>query len=148
VAAVVGRGGGARAREYDWARVSIRIGWQVGPGHWLLARRKISDPIEIAYYVCYGPRRATLLDLAWIAGARWRIGATTVAIAHASGVGMEARCGVLAHTAKRFAWSRLLRSQRHRSQSPCRSRRLLRRPDHETASDLWSSSCAAGLRGR
>lgn len=42
-------------------------------GHWLLARRSRSDPTEIAYYVCYGPRRSTLLDLAWIAGARWRI---------------------------------------------------------------------------
>jgi SRSO17 transposase len=28
---------------------------------------------EIAYYVCYGPRRASLVDLAWIAGSRWRI---------------------------------------------------------------------------
>lgn len=32
-----------------------------------------SDPTEIAYYVCYGPRRSGLLALAWIAGARWRI---------------------------------------------------------------------------
>jgi SRSO17 transposase len=67
-------GAGAHGpREYDWARVSIRSGWRVGRGHWLLARRSISDPTEIAYYVCYGPRRSTLLDLAWIAGTRWRI---------------------------------------------------------------------------
>jgi SRSO17 transposase len=39
----------------------------------LLARRKIADPTEIAYYVCYGPRRSTLVDLAWTAGSRWRI---------------------------------------------------------------------------
>jgi SRSO17 transposase len=39
----------------------------------LLARRSISDPSEIAYYVCYGPRRATLVDLAWVAGTRWHI---------------------------------------------------------------------------
>jgi SRSO17 transposase len=67
-------GAGAHGpREYDWARVPIRIGWQAGRGHWLLARRSLSDPAEIAYYVCYGPRRSTLLDLAWIAGSRWRI---------------------------------------------------------------------------
>jgi SRSO17 transposase len=60
-------------REYDWARIPIRIGWSRGRGHWLLARRSISDPTEIAYYVCYGPRRSSLADLAWIAGARWRI---------------------------------------------------------------------------
>jgi SRSO17 transposase len=67
-------GAGAHGpREYDWARVPIRIGWQPGRGHWVLARRSITDPTEIAYYVCYGPRRSTLLDLAWVAGSRWRI---------------------------------------------------------------------------
>ena len=25
------------------------------------------------YYVCYGPRRSTLVDLAWVAGSRWYI---------------------------------------------------------------------------
>ena len=67
-------GAGAHGpREYDWARVPLRILWEPGRGHWLLARRSITDPTEIAYYVCYGPRRSTLLDLAWIAGTRWRI---------------------------------------------------------------------------
>jgi hypothetical protein len=67
-------GAGAHGvREYEWARVPIRIGWEPGRGHWLLARRKIDQPEEIAYYVCYGPRRSTLLDLAWVAGTRWRI---------------------------------------------------------------------------
>jgi SRSO17 transposase len=71
-------GAGAHGpRDYDWARVPIRISWAPGRGHWLLARRKITEPGqapgEIAYYVCFGPRRSTLLDLAWIAGSRWRI---------------------------------------------------------------------------
>jgi SRSO17 transposase len=67
-------GAGAHGpREYDWARIPIRTGWRPGRGHWLVARRSISDPTEIAYYLCYGPRRSTLLDLAWIAGSRWRI---------------------------------------------------------------------------
>jgi SRSO17 transposase len=67
-------GAGAHGlREYDWARVPIRIGWRAGRGHWLLARRSISKPTEIAYYVCYGPCRSGLHDLAWIAGSRWRI---------------------------------------------------------------------------
>jgi SRSO17 transposase len=59
-------------RLYDWARIPIRICWQPGRGHWLLARRSISDG-EIAYYVCYGPRRSTLVDLAVVAGSRWSI---------------------------------------------------------------------------
>jgi SRSO17 transposase len=67
-------GAGAHGpRVYEWARVPIHIGWRTGRGHWLLARRNLGDPDAIAYYVCYGPRRATLLDLAWTAGSRWRI---------------------------------------------------------------------------
>lgn len=67
-------GAGAHGpREYDWARLPIRTGWKPGRGHWLLARRSISRPEELAFYLCYGPRRSTLLDLAWTAGARWRV---------------------------------------------------------------------------
>ncbi len=67
-------GAGAHGpREYDWARIPIRIMWRPGRGHWLLARRSISSPSEIGYYICYGPRRATLVDLAWIAGSRWHV---------------------------------------------------------------------------
>jgi SRSO17 transposase len=70
----ISAGAGAHGpRDYDWARVPIRIGWEPGRGHWLLARRSITDPAQIAYYVCYGPRRSTIADLAWIAGSRWRI---------------------------------------------------------------------------
>ncbi|WP_280509268.1 IS701 family transposase [Nocardia farcinica] len=81
VAALPGRawqrisaGAGAHGpRDYDWARVRIRPWWAPGRGHWLLARRSITDPDQIAYYVCYGLRRSTIADLAWIAGSRWRI---------------------------------------------------------------------------
>jgi SRSO17 transposase len=70
----ISAGAGAHGpREYDWARIPIRICWRPGRGHWLLARRSISDPDQIAYYVCYGPRRSGLADLAWTAGTRWRI---------------------------------------------------------------------------
>ena len=65
-------GAGAHGpREYDWARVPVRTGtWRPGRGYWL-ARRSLSDPGEIAYYACYGPRRCRLADLAWVAGSRW-----------------------------------------------------------------------------
>jgi SRSO17 transposase len=53
--------------------VPIRIGWRPGRGHWLLARRSISDPTELAYYICSGPRRSGLADLARVAGARWPV---------------------------------------------------------------------------
>jgi hypothetical protein len=51
----------------------VRPGWERGRGHWLLARRSLADPEEIAYYACYGPRRSSTADLAWVAGSRWHI---------------------------------------------------------------------------
>jgi SRSO17 transposase len=68
-------GAGAHGpREYDWARIPVRTSaWRPGRGHWLLARRSLKDPGDIAYYACYGPRRSRLADLAWTAGSRWHI---------------------------------------------------------------------------
>ena len=68
----ISAGAGAHGpREYHWVRIPVRPGWK--RGHWLLARRSLSDPTEIAYYACYGPRRSSTADLAWIAGSRWHI---------------------------------------------------------------------------
>jgi SRSO17 transposase len=67
-------GAGAHGpREFDWARVPVQTRPRPGRGHWLLARRSLSDPGDIAYYACYGPRRSTVADLAWTAGSRWHI---------------------------------------------------------------------------
>jgi SRSO17 transposase len=60
-------------RVYDWVRVPIRLSWKAGRGHWLLARRSITDPGKIAYYICYAPRRTTLATLVWVAGRRWPV---------------------------------------------------------------------------
>jgi SRSO17 transposase len=60
-------------RLYDWARVAIRPGWEDGFGHWVLARRSLADPDEIAYYICYGPADSRLKDLVRVASARWAI---------------------------------------------------------------------------
>jgi SRSO17 transposase len=67
-------GAGAHGpREFHWARVSVQTRPRPGRGHWLLARRSLKDPDDIAYYACYGPRRATVADLAWTAGSRWHV---------------------------------------------------------------------------
>ena len=42
-------------------------------GQSCVARRSLSDPADIAYYACYGPRRSSVADLAWTAGSRWHI---------------------------------------------------------------------------
>jgi SRSO17 transposase len=60
-------------RTYDWARVETRPEWSTGRGHWVIARRSLKDPDDIAYYVCYGPSGTTLRTLAWVAGRRWPI---------------------------------------------------------------------------
>ena len=60
-------------RVYDWAAVDIRPLREPGKGYWLLARRSLADPGELAYYVCYGPAGTTLEQLARVAGNRWAI---------------------------------------------------------------------------
>jgi len=60
-------------RVYDWARVAIRPCWEDGFGHWVMARRSVSDPTDIAYYVCYGPAATRLKDLVRVAAARWAV---------------------------------------------------------------------------
>jgi SRSO17 transposase len=71
-------GAGAHGpREYDWVRRPIDGHWHKSRGHWLLARRALTPnsrgELETAYYVCYGPARSRLVDLAWTAGSRWHI---------------------------------------------------------------------------
>jgi SRSO17 transposase len=67
-------GEGAKGpRRYDWARVPIRPLREPGWEHWLLARRSLSDPEELAYYVCFAPVGTLLEELVRVAGARWAI---------------------------------------------------------------------------
>src|SRR5664279_2125414 len=44
-----------------------------GDGHWLLVRRSLADPRDLAYYLCYGPATTSLGDLVHVAGSRWAI---------------------------------------------------------------------------
>jgi SRSO17 transposase len=70
----ISAGAGAHCpRLFDWARIAVRTGEKRGRGHWLLARRSLADPAEIAYYACYGPARCSTADLAWTAGSRWQV---------------------------------------------------------------------------
>jgi SRSO17 transposase len=70
----VSAGNGAKGpRLYDWARVRLRPFSDPERGYWLLVRRSLSDPTDLAYYVCYGPRDTTLEELVRVAGARWTI---------------------------------------------------------------------------
>ena len=67
-------GNGAEGpRFYDWAAVDIRPLWEPGRGYWLLARRSLADPGELACYVRLGPAGTALEELVRVAGSRWAI---------------------------------------------------------------------------
>lgn len=67
-------GDGAKGvRDYAWARVRINGAEDGRAVHWLLARRSLAKPEEIAYFICYTPKRVAVAEMARIAGVRWSI---------------------------------------------------------------------------
>lgn len=60
-------------RVYDWAAARFGEPTKHGLVRWLLVRRSVQDPTELAYYLCLAPQRATAKDLAIAAGQRWSI---------------------------------------------------------------------------
>jgi SRSO17 transposase len=67
-------GDGAKGpRLYDWALLRTNAPEPGAHARWLLIRRGIADPAEVAYFACGGPPATTLPELVRIAGARWSI---------------------------------------------------------------------------
>jgi SRSO17 transposase len=67
-------GAGAHGpRIYDWALVALLPGPTGGWARWLLVRRSITDPTELAYYICAGPAHTTVTEVITVAGSRWAI---------------------------------------------------------------------------
>lgn len=66
---VTGRGGAhvGLGRIRHPAASTIRL------GHWLLARRGIAGPSDLAYYICFGPADTSIEELVRVAGCRWAI---------------------------------------------------------------------------
>lgn len=62
-------------RTYDWggARVVESRNARPGPDAWLLARRSIADPTDIAYYLSNAPLETPLLTLAQVASMRYTV---------------------------------------------------------------------------
>ena len=65
--------GGKGPRLYDWGRVSTGSRPELDQGHWLLVRRSITDPEDLAYYACFGAAEVALAELVRVAGTRWII---------------------------------------------------------------------------
>jgi SRSO17 transposase len=59
-------------RLYDWTRLPLRA-VDGRRQRWLLARRSISAPTDIAYYVASGPQQTPLDELARVVGVRWTV---------------------------------------------------------------------------
>ena len=69
----ISAGAGAKGpRLYHWARAAIRP-LENDECYWLLVRRNLNDPDDLAYYLCHGPERTPLRELVRVAGARWAI---------------------------------------------------------------------------
>lgn len=69
----ISAGAGSKGpRLYHWARAPIRP-LEDTRSYWLLARRSLTDPTDLAYYLCHGPENTPLRELIRVAGARWAI---------------------------------------------------------------------------
>jgi len=60
-------------RWYDWACLALPYAAASGQAHWLLARRRVSDPTKLAYYRVYGPAQTPVTEMVRVAGRRWTI---------------------------------------------------------------------------
>jgi SRSO17 transposase len=67
-------GNGAKGpRLYDWALIPLA---ELSPSGWerfLLVRRSLRDPTELAYYRGYGPTGMLLAEAVRVAGSRWAV---------------------------------------------------------------------------
>jgi SRSO17 transposase len=69
----ISAGAGSKGpRLYRWARAAIRP-LEDTSSYWLLVRRSLTDPSDLAYYLCHGPEATPLRELVRVAGARWAI---------------------------------------------------------------------------
>lgn len=106
-------------RTYDWAqgRVVESQRGLPGPAGWLLARRSIVDPTDIAYYLSDASIDTPLRTLACVAAARWtveqcieeskgEVGLDEYEVRHWQSWHRHITCAMLAH-----AWLAHLRSQ-------------------------------------
>jgi len=59
-------------RLCDWARIPLGEAREERQ-RWLLFRRGVSDPTEVAYYVASGPEKTSLEEIIRVAGTRWAI---------------------------------------------------------------------------
>ncbi len=65
----VGAGNKGR-RTYDWACARLPYGTADGWAQWLLIRRSVAKPEDLAFFRAFGRAEATIVDLVRVAGTR------------------------------------------------------------------------------
>lgn len=60
-------------RLFDWAAIPILQQWEEDGRHWLLVRRSLTDPHDLAYFLVFAQAATTLAEMVKAIGARWRI---------------------------------------------------------------------------
>lgn len=65
-------------RVYDWAAAKLPANFIFDPDppthhRWVLARRSLARPTEVASYLAFAPHGATVTELVRVAGSRWAI---------------------------------------------------------------------------
>ncbi len=60
-------------RVFDWACGRLPFRTEGGFAQWLLIRRSVAQPQELAFYHAYGPAETSVDALARVAGTRWAI---------------------------------------------------------------------------
>jgi SRSO17 transposase len=69
----ISAGAGSKGpRLYHWARAVIRP-LEDTTSYWLLVRRSLTDPTDLAYYLFHGPEATPLRELVRVSGTRWAI---------------------------------------------------------------------------
>jgi SRSO17 transposase len=60
-------------RLYDWLGVPLTDPPVPAWKRWLMVRRSLSDPTDLAAYACFAPAAMSLDELVQVAGRRWAI---------------------------------------------------------------------------
>ncbi len=60
-------------RLFDWARLPVMHAGTVDGRHWLLVRRCLDDPDELAYFLVWAPPDTPLSTMVQASGAHWHI---------------------------------------------------------------------------
>ncbi len=60
-------------RVYDWACGRLPYQTEDGWAQWLLVRRSVTEPDELAFYRVFAPAATSLTEMAQVAGTRWTI---------------------------------------------------------------------------